>query len=217
MKICTTGATTCPKVVQHRPSVRGRHTTGLLEPVDTFLYLGSMITEDGECTTELRTRLNRWQAIGAPLQKIWKSHSILISTKIRLMKELVWPVATNKWVLNKAGAKRDLLHIVKAMRLAYYGHTMRKQGSCLEKQIMQGTMPGAQRQGRPRTAWMDNIKTWTGLPVEKSIRMTESGQREISCGSAMDHRHEAQPCCPGRHVVQRCVKPVADRVHSTRL
>ena len=29
------------------------------------------------------------------------------------------------------------------------------------------------RRGRPRTAWMDNIKTWTGLSVEESIRMTE--------------------------------------------
>ena len=38
---------------------------------------------------------------------------------------------------------------------------------------MQGTMPGARRRGRPRTALMDNINTWTGLPVEKSIRMTE--------------------------------------------
>jgi len=28
-------------------------------------------------------------------------------------------------------------------------------------------------QAMPRTAWMDNIKTWTGLPVEESIRMTE--------------------------------------------
>ena len=50
---------------------------------------------------------------------------------------------------------------------------MRKQGSCLEKEIMQGTMPGARRRGRPHTAWMDNIKTWTGLPVKESIRMTE--------------------------------------------
>jgi len=50
---------------------------------------------------------------------------------------------------------------------------MRKQGSCVEKEIKQGTMPGARRLGRPRTAWMDNIKTWTGLPVEESIRMTE--------------------------------------------
>jgi len=50
---------------------------------------------------------------------------------------------------------------------------MRKQGSCLEKEIMQGTMPGACRRARPRTAWMDNIKTWTGLSVEESTRMTE--------------------------------------------
>jgi len=47
---------------------------------------------------------------------------------------------TNEWVLNKAGVKRELLDTVKAMKLAYYGHTMSKQG--LEKEIMQGTMPG---------------------------------------------------------------------------
>jgi len=38
---------------------------------------------------------------------------------------------------------------------------------------MQGTMPGARRRGRPRTAWMDNINMWTGLSMEESIRMTE--------------------------------------------
>jgi len=43
----------------------------------------------------------------------------------------------------------------------------------LEKEIMQGTMSHARRRRRPRTAWMDNIKTWTGLPVEESVRMTE--------------------------------------------
>ena len=80
---------------------------------------------------------------------------------------------TNEWVLNKAGVKRELLDTVKARKLAYYGRTMRKQRSCLEKEIMQGTMPGARRRGRPRTAWIDNIKTWTGLSVEESIRMTK--------------------------------------------
>ena len=40
---------------------------------------------------------------------------------------------TNEWVLNKAGVKST----VKARKLAYYGHTMRKQGSCREKEIMQ--------------------------------------------------------------------------------
>jgi len=29
---------------------------------------------------------------------------------------------TNEWVLNKAGVKKELLHIVKARKLAYYGH-----------------------------------------------------------------------------------------------
>ena len=80
---------------------------------------------------------------------------------------------TNVWVLNKAGVNRELLDTVKARKLAYYGHTMRKGGNCVEKEIIQGTMPGARRRGRPRTAWMDNINTWTGLPVEESIRMTE--------------------------------------------
>ena len=80
---------------------------------------------------------------------------------------------TNEWIVNKAGVKRELLDTVKARKLAYYGHTMRKQGSCLEKVIMQGTMSCARRRGKPRTVWMDNIKTWTGLSVEESIRMTE--------------------------------------------
>ena len=76
----------------------------LLEQVDTFPYLGSLSTEDGECTTEFRTRLNRGQAIEASSQKIWKSHSTLISTNIRVMKALVLPVATygcESWTLRK--------------------------------------------------------------------------------------------------------------------
>ena len=81
----------------------------------------------------------------------------------------------NEWVHNNAGVKGELLDTVKARKLAYYGHTMRKQGCCLEEEIVQGTMPGAQRRGRPRTAWMDNINKlmWTGLLVKGSIRMTE--------------------------------------------
>jgi len=80
---------------------------------------------------------------------------------------------TNELVLNKAEVMRELLDTVKARKLAYYGHIMRKQGSCLEKEITRGTVPGARRRGRPRTAWMDDIKTWTGLPEEESVRMTE--------------------------------------------
>jgi len=96
---------------------------------------------------------------------------------------------TNEWVLNKAGVKRELLDTVKARKLAYYGYTMRKQESCLEKEIMQGTMPGARRRGRPRTAWMGNIKTWTGLSVE--VNQNDRGQGQMEkvrpwCGQPSD-------------------------------
>jgi len=94
--------------------------------------------------------------------------------RLRKILRVSWTAQkTNEWVLNKAGVKRELLGTVKARKLAYYGHTTRKQGNCLEKEIMQGTMPGARRRGRPRRAWIDNIKTWTGLSVEESVRMTE--------------------------------------------
>ena len=101
-------------------------------------------------------------------------------------------------VFSATGMSLPLLPSHRARKLAYCGYTMRKQGSCLEKKIrhprlrfvilmtdtwrvkrcmiiviMQGTMPGARRRQRPRTAWMGNIKTWTGLSVEESIRMTE--------------------------------------------
>jgi len=57
-----------------------------------------------------------------------------------------WTVKkTNEWILNKAGVTKELLKTVKAKKLAHYGHTMRKQESCLEKEMMQGTMPGSRR------------------------------------------------------------------------
>ena len=43
-------------------------------------------------------------------------------------------ISHTMWVLNKAGVKRELLDTVKARKLAYYGHTMRKQESCLDGQ-----------------------------------------------------------------------------------
>ena len=58
----------------------------------------------------------------------------------------------------------------KARKLAYHGRTVRKQVAWRKRQCKES---GACRRGRSHTAWMDNIKTCTGLPVEESIRMTE--------------------------------------------
>ena len=57
--------------------------------------------------------------------------------RLRKILRVSWTAKkTSEWVLNKAGVKRELLDTVKARKLAYYGNNMRKQGSCLEKEIM---------------------------------------------------------------------------------
>jgi len=51
---------------------------------------------------------------------------------LRKILQVSWTTKkTNEWVLNKAGVKTELLDTDKARKLAYYGHTMRKHGSCL--------------------------------------------------------------------------------------
>ena len=53
---------------------------------------------------------------------------------LREIPRLSWTAKKlNEWVLNKAGVKRELLDTVRARKLTYRGHIMRKQGSCLEK------------------------------------------------------------------------------------
>jgi len=91
-----------------------------LAQVNTFPYLGYLITEDGECTTEFRTRLSRGQANEASLHKIWKSHSIPISTKTRLMK--VWPVVMygcESWTLRKNKETRQEAFEMKGLKTTH--------------------------------------------------------------------------------------------------
>jgi len=66
-----------------------------------------------------------------------------------------------------------LLDFVKARKLAYYGHDiMTKQGNGLEKRLCKKQCPVDVWGKRPRTAWINNISTWTKLTAEGSIRMT---------------------------------------------
>ena len=62
---------------------------------------------------------------------------------------------TNEWVLETAGVERDLLNfylsiygiyiLINRRKLAYFGHVMRKERDCLEKEVIQGAVPGGQR------------------------------------------------------------------------
>ena len=83
--------------------------TGRLEQVNSFIYLGSRITKDANCSSEVKSRLAMGMTVMVKLTKIWKNKSISNDTKLRLMKALVWPVATygcEAWTLKKDEERR---------------------------------------------------------------------------------------------------------------
>jgi len=58
---------------------------------------------------------------------------------------------------------------------------MLKEGECLENDIIQGTIPGTQRPGRPRTPLISNITSWTRREwVNYSVRLKKQPPTKIS-------------------------------------
>jgi len=51
---------------------------------------------------------------------------------------------------------------------------MRGKDKSLEKSIVVGTLPGNRKRRRPRTAWIDNATSWTGLKFEEAIRKVDN-------------------------------------------
>ena len=68
---------------------------------------------------------------------------------------------------------------IKTRKLKYFGHIVRKKGNSLEKEIMQGTTGGARTRGKPRTNWMEIIRSWTGLNMCQLMRTTEDGAAQL--------------------------------------
>src|SRR6218665_3216336 len=56
----------------------------ILGQVDTFQYLGSLMTEDAECSKDSRGKLAKGMTAGAELKQLWISHNIKLTTKLRL-------------------------------------------------------------------------------------------------------------------------------------
>ena len=75
-------------------------------------------------------------------------------------------------VRTAAGPFVELLRVVKKRKLKWFGHVTR--GTGLSKTIMQGTVPGKRGRGRPRRAWTDNIREWTGLEGDALLRRAEN-------------------------------------------
>ena len=63
-----------------------------VETVSDFIFLGSKITTDGDCSHEIKRRLLPGRKVMTNLDSIFKSRDITLLTKVRLIKTMVFPV-----------------------------------------------------------------------------------------------------------------------------
>ena len=84
-------------------------TVETMETVADFIFLGSKITADGDCNHEIKTRLLLGRKAMTNLDSIFKGRDITLSTKVRLVKAMVFPVVMygcESWITKKAECRR---------------------------------------------------------------------------------------------------------------
>ena len=75
------------------------------ETVSDFIFLGSQITVDGDCSHEIKRCLLLGIKVTTTLDSIFKSRDITLPTKVRLVKAMVFPVimyGCESWTVKKA-------------------------------------------------------------------------------------------------------------------
>ena len=76
-----------------------------VETVSNFIFLGSQITADGDCSHEIKRRLFLGRKVMTNIDSIFKSRDITLLTKFRLVKAMVFPVVMygcESWTVKKA-------------------------------------------------------------------------------------------------------------------
>ena len=76
-----------------------------VETVSDFIFGGSQITADGDCSHEIQRRLLLGRKVMSNLDSVFKSRDITLPTKVRLVKAMVFPVVMygcESWTVKKA-------------------------------------------------------------------------------------------------------------------
>ena len=112
------------------------------EPVETvsdFIFLGSKITADGDCSHELKSHLLLGRKVMTNLDSILKSRDITLPTKVHLVKAMVFPVVTygcESWTIKKAERQRiDAFELWCWRRLLRVRWTARRSNQSILKEI----------------------------------------------------------------------------------
>ena len=80
-----------------------------METVTDFIFFGSKVTADGDCSQEIKICLLLGRKVMTNLDNILKSRDITLPTKVHLIKAMVFPVVMYKceiWVIKKAKHQR---------------------------------------------------------------------------------------------------------------
>ena len=87
------------------PSLHGKKKNGeTVKTVSDFIFGGSKITADGDCSHEIKSRLLLGRKVMINLDSIFKSRDITLLTKVRLVKAMVFPVVMygcESWTVKK--------------------------------------------------------------------------------------------------------------------
>jgi len=113
-----------------------------VETMSDFIFLGSKITADGDCSHEIKRRLFLGRKVMTNLDSILKSRDITLPTKVRLVKAVVFPVVMygcESWTVKKAERRRiDAFELWCWRRLLRVPWTARSSNQSILKEISPG-------------------------------------------------------------------------------
>ena len=113
----------------------------IMETVTDFLFLGSKITADGDCSNEIKRCLLLGRKALTNLDSILKSRDITLPTKVHLVKAMVFPVVMygcESWTIKKAERRRtDASELWCCRRLLRVPWTARRSNRSILKEIDQ--------------------------------------------------------------------------------
>ena len=111
-----------------------------METVTDFIFLGSKITADGDCSHEIKRCLLLGRKVMTNLDIIFKSRNITLPTKVPLVKAMVFPVVMyecESWTIKKAEHQRiDAFELWCWRRLLRVPWTARRSNQSILKQII---------------------------------------------------------------------------------
>ena len=110
-----------------------------IETVRDFVFLGSKITADGDCSHKIKRCLLLGRKVTTNLHSILKSRDITLPTKVRLVKAMVFPVVMygcESWTIKKAECRRiDAFELRCWRRLLRVPWTARRSNQSILKEI----------------------------------------------------------------------------------